>query len=209
MLWRRPKPADAKLARPAFLLLGRDFCGRFIKPVFCACWASPGYAAVFVQHYGRQPAAVPAVRRCRRADCRTCFLRHAGYHPARSARDEPGYWWHTYRMAWKQNWRESLCPVPGRGFALGCGGLFCCTPCLIWKTCLSRYGSAWCLASSFCWCSACICLRRWFWSACPRRAAEKRRAVHDRILPHLAAGAVLCICWGVCLPGCPTPSRWC
>jgi len=32
----------------------------------------------------------------------------------RSLRDEPGYWWHTYKMAWRQNWRDSL--VPGLAF---------------------------------------------------------------------------------------------
>ena len=37
----------------------------------------------------------------------------------RALRDEPGYWWHTYRMAWKQNWRESLLPGAGAGFCLG------------------------------------------------------------------------------------------
>ena len=25
----------------------------------------------------------------------------------RALRDEPGYWWHTYRNAWKQNWRDA------------------------------------------------------------------------------------------------------
>lgn len=38
----------------------------------------------------------------------------------RSLRDEPGYWWHTYRRAWKQNWRQSL--VPGALLGLFLGG---------------------------------------------------------------------------------------
>lgn len=29
----------------------------------------------------------------------------------RALRDEPGYWWHTYKRAWKQNWKQSLLPV--------------------------------------------------------------------------------------------------
>lgn len=33
----------------------------------------------------------------------------------RALRDEPGYWWHTYRRAWRQNWRQSLLP----GLTLG------------------------------------------------------------------------------------------
>lgn len=40
----------------------------------------------------------------------------------RALRDEPGYWWHTYRMAWKQNWREAL--LPGALFGL-LGGVWC------------------------------------------------------------------------------------
>lgn len=28
----------------------------------------------------------------------------------RSLRDEPGFWWHTYKRSWKQNWKESLAP---------------------------------------------------------------------------------------------------
>lgn len=37
----------------------------------------------------------------------------------RALRDEPGYWWHTYRNAWKQNWRESLVPGALAGGVLG------------------------------------------------------------------------------------------
>ena len=33
----------------------------------------------------------------------------------RALRDEPGYWWHTYKRAWKQNWKQSLL----RGALLG------------------------------------------------------------------------------------------
>lgn len=34
----------------------------------------------------------------------------------RALRDEPGYWWHTYKRAWKQNFRSSL--VPGIVFTV-------------------------------------------------------------------------------------------
>ena len=36
----------------------------------------------------------------------------------RSLRDEPGYWWHTYSRAWRQNWRDCLIP----GLLLGLWG---------------------------------------------------------------------------------------
>ena len=32
----------------------------------------------------------------------------------RSLRDEPGYWWHTYRRVWRRSFRSSL--LPGAGF---------------------------------------------------------------------------------------------
>lgn len=87
----------------------------------------------------------------------------------RALRDEPGYWWHTYRMAWKQNWRESLLPGAGAGFCLGLWAFLLYAlpdlenvPISVW-ICMV-------LGIFFCWCSACICLRRWFWSACPRRS---------------------------------------
>lgn len=37
----------------------------------------------------------------------------------RALRDEPGYWWHTYRNAWKQNWRDALAPGALAGGVLG------------------------------------------------------------------------------------------
>ncbi|MGN0976154.1 MAG: hypothetical protein ACI4OL_09130 [Gemmiger sp.] len=38
----------------------------------------------------------------------------------RALRDEPGYWWATYKRAWKRNWKASLLPgaVVGLVFAL-------------------------------------------------------------------------------------------
>ncbi len=37
----------------------------------------------------------------------------------RSLRDEPGYWWHTWRRAMRQNWRQSLLPGALFGDAYG------------------------------------------------------------------------------------------
>ena len=97
----------------------------------------------------------------------------------RALRDEPGYWWHTYRMAWKQNWRESLLPGAGAGFCLGLWAfLLYALPDL--ETCLSRYGSAWCLASSFAGVLPVSVCAGGSGQRVPGGAAE-RRAVHDRI----------------------------
>ena len=47
----------------------------------------------------------------------------------RSLRDEPGFWWHTYKRAFKNNWRASL--APGGLLGLLCAGqlflLWCLT----------------------------------------------------------------------------------
>lgn len=37
----------------------------------------------------------------------------------RALRDEPGYWWNTYKRAWKQNWRQSLVPGALLGLFVG------------------------------------------------------------------------------------------
>ena len=39
----------------------------------------------------------------------------------RSLRDEPGYWWETYRRVWKRNARESLVPGMLTGLVLSVG----------------------------------------------------------------------------------------
>lgn len=49
----------------------------------------------------------------------------AGMHDTvlRSLRDEPGYWWHVYKRAFKNNWRGSLAPGGLLGFLVA-GQLF-------------------------------------------------------------------------------------
>ena len=37
----------------------------------------------------------------------------------RALRDEPGYWWHTYKRAWRQNWKQSLLPGALLGLFVG------------------------------------------------------------------------------------------
>lgn len=37
----------------------------------------------------------------------------------RALRDEPGYWWNTYKRAWKQNWKQSLAPGALLGLFVG------------------------------------------------------------------------------------------
>lgn len=49
----------------------------------------------------------------------------AGLHDTvlRALRDEPGYWWHVYKRAFKNNWRASMAPGALLGFLTG-GQLF-------------------------------------------------------------------------------------
>ena len=37
----------------------------------------------------------------------------------RALRDEPGYWWHTYRQAWRRNWKAALLPGAAGGLLFG------------------------------------------------------------------------------------------
>ena len=185
-----------------FELLGRDLWPFYKASILCVL-DCPRLCRCFVQRYGRQPAAVPAVRRCRRADCRTCFLRHAGYHPG-ALRDEPGYWWHTYRMAWKQNWRESLLPGAGAGFCLG-----------LWAFLLYALPdlenvpiSVWiCMVLGiFFLLVFCLYLFAQVVLVSVSQAERLKNAALFMIgfLPRtLAAGAVLCIYWGVMLAWMP------
>lgn len=185
-----------------FELLGRDLWPFYKASILCVLGFAPGYAAVlFSTMAASLPLcllsgavggliAAPVFAACWIPSCALCAM-----NPATGG--TPTAWPGSRTGA------KVCCPVPGRGFALGCGP-FCCTPCLIWKTCLSRYGSAWCLASSFAGVLPVSVCAGGSGQRVPGGAAEKRRAVHDRILPRtLAAGAVLCIYWGVMLAWMP------
>lgn len=104
-----------------FELLGRDLWPFYKASFLCILGFAPGYAAVL---WGAMASSLPV-----------CLLGGAlgGALAApffcglldtllRAMRDEPGYWWHTYRMAWKQNWRESLLPGAVAGLFLGLWG---------------------------------------------------------------------------------------
>lgn len=122
----------------------------------------------------------------------------------RALRDEPGYWWHTYRMAWKQNWRESLLPGAGAGFCLG-----------LWAFLLYALPdlenvpiSVWiCMVLGiFFLLVFCLYLFAQVVLVSVSQAERLKNAALFMIgfLPRtLAAGAVLCIYWGVMLAWMP------
>ena len=98
-----------------FELLGRDLWPFYKASILCVLGFAPGYAAVL---FSTMAASLPL-----------CLLSGAvgGLIAApvfcgmldtilRALRDEPGYWWHTYKRVWKQSFKSSL--VPGAVFTL-------------------------------------------------------------------------------------------
>ena len=187
-----------------FELLGRDLWPFYKASILCVLGFAPGYAAVLFSTMaaslplcllsgavGGLIAAPVFFAACWIPSCALCAM-----NPATGG--TPTAWPGSRTGA------KVCCPVPGRGFALGCGP-FCCTPCLIWKTCLSRYGSAWCLASSFLL-VFCLYLFAQVVLVSVSQAERLKNAALFMIgfLPRtLAAGAVLCIYWGVMLAWMP------
>ena len=161
-----------------FELLGRDLWPFYKASILCVLGFAPGYAAVL---FSTMAASLPL-----------CLLSGAvgGLIAApvfcgmldtilRALRDEPGYWWHTYRMAWKQNWRESLLPGAGAGFCLGLWAfLLYALPDLFAQVVLVSVSQA--------------------------ERLKNAALFMIGFLPRtLAAGAVLCIYWGVMLAWMP------
>lgn len=186
-----------------FELLGRDLWPFYKASILCVLGFAPGYAAVL---FSTMAASLPL-----------CLLSGAvgGLIAApvfcgmldtilRALRDEPGYWWHTYRMAWKQNWRESLLPGAGAGFCLG-----------LWAFLLYALPdlenvpiSVWiCMVLGiFFLLVFCLYLFAQVVLVSVSQAERLKNAALFMIgfLPRtLAAGAVLCIYWGVMLAWMP------
>ena len=115
-----------KVGLPRFFeLLGRDLWSFFRASFLCGLGWLPGFALLafglmiknllFCLVGGALAGLVGAPFLCGLLDT-----------ILRALRDEPGYWWHTYKMAWKQNWKQSLVPglVFGVFFGLWAGMLF-------------------------------------------------------------------------------------
>lgn len=115
-------PVMRKVGVPRFFeILGRDLWPIYKASFLCLIGFAPGFAALVAGAMlqslplclvgGLVGGLVAAPFFC--GLCDTIL---------RALRDEPGYWWHTYRRAWKQNWRESL--IPGALFGFW-AGLWC------------------------------------------------------------------------------------
>ena len=101
-----------------FEILGRDLWPFYKSSILCVLGFAPGYAALLLSTMadslplcllsGAVGGMIAAPFLCGLYDT-----------ILRSLRDEPCYWWHTYRMAWKQNWKDSLLPGALTGLLLG------------------------------------------------------------------------------------------
>lgn len=66
------------------------------------------HAVIFVLAAGILGGMIAAPQMCGMADT-----------VLRSLRDEPGFWWNTYRRAWKRNWKATLLPGALCGLVFG------------------------------------------------------------------------------------------
>lgn len=101
-----------------FELMGRDLWPFYKASILCCLGFVPTYLAVF---FGIFAGAVwiSVVGGAVGGLIAAPFLCGMFDTVLRALRDEPGYWWHTYRNAWKQNWREALAPGALAGALLG------------------------------------------------------------------------------------------
>ena len=112
-------PAPRKVGLPRFFeLLGRDLWPLYKSSILCVAGFLPGTALAILGMMGGS-ALLTVAGGVLGGLLGGPFLSGMIDTVLRALRDEPGYWWHTYRMAWKQNWRESLLPGAGAGFCLG------------------------------------------------------------------------------------------
>lgn len=108
----------------------------------------------------------------------------------RALRDEPGYWWNTYKRAWKQNWRQSLVPGALLGLFVGSWAWMLRaqaesgnTSTALW---VASFAGIFVCTGFFTWLLAQVPARGS--AACPNR--QKRRADVLRLLPaHRGGGA--------------------
>lgn len=92
-----------------FEVVGRDLTGMFLANFFTCLSALPAICLVTVGLLGRSLVVMLAGAVIGGAIAGPCL---AGVYDTvlRALRDEPGYWWSTYRRAFRQNWKSSILP---------------------------------------------------------------------------------------------------
>ena len=107
---RHPEDAPHKTGVGRFFeLLGRDMNGMFLANLLACLGFLPGDLPGLHRFFDEQPARYAGQRRRGRHPGRAYpgrGLRHGAARPA----DEPGYWWTTYRRAFRQNFKASILP---------------------------------------------------------------------------------------------------
>ena len=101
-----------------FELLGRDLWSFYRASFLCCAAFLPGFAAVLFGLMAHAPLLC-ALGGALGGALAGPFLVGLADTVLRALRDEPGYWWHTYKRAWRQNWRQSLIPGALLGLFLG------------------------------------------------------------------------------------------
>lgn len=104
----RPTP-PAKGRCPLFEILGRDFSTIWLAGILAMLGGLPFAAGVWfaVETHSLVPLVIAGVLGGMIAAPQIVGLNDT---ILRTLRDEPGYWWETYRRTWKRNLKESLLP---------------------------------------------------------------------------------------------------
>ena len=101
-----------------FELLGRDLWPLYKSSFLCVLGFLPGTALAILGMMGRS-ALLTVLGGVLAGLVGGPFLSGMIDTVLRALRDEPGYWWHTYKRAWKQNWKQSLVPGALLGLFVG------------------------------------------------------------------------------------------
>lgn len=115
---RKDEPRKKGAAR-FFEILGRDMGDLFRANFLCTVCFLPALALIFLGILGRSVLLAAVGGLLGGILFGPCY---AGLHDTilRALRDEPGYWWHIYKKAFRRNWRQSLVPGAVLGFLLAC-----------------------------------------------------------------------------------------
>ena len=104
------KDTPRKTGIPRFFeVVGRDLTGMFLANFFTCLSALPAICLVTVGLLGRSLVVMLAGAVIGGAIAGP-FLAGTYDTVLRALRDEPGYWWATYRRAFRQNWKNSILP---------------------------------------------------------------------------------------------------
>lgn len=115
---RKDEPRKKGAAR-FFEILGRDMGDLFRANLLCTLGFLPALILIFLGILGRTVLLAALGGLVGGILLGPCY---AGLFDTilRAMRDEPGYWWHTYKKAFRRNWRQSLAPGAVLGFLLAC-----------------------------------------------------------------------------------------